>query len=56
VTAVLGVLYTRQLLFDGVISGNGNRWHPAGVNRWLRKLETEMIHRESPPSNPNSLS
>jgi len=21
-----------------VISGNGNRWHPAGVNRWLRGL------------------
>jgi replicative DNA helicase len=20
------------------ISGNGNRWHPAGVNRWLRQL------------------
>lgn len=21
-----------------LISGNGNRWHPAGVNAWLRKL------------------
>jgi len=21
-----------------LISGNGNRWHPAGVNRWLREL------------------
>ena len=21
-----------------VISGNGNRWHPQGVNRWLREL------------------
>src|SRR5207244_990062 len=21
-----------------VISGNGNRWHPAGVNAWLREL------------------
>ncbi|HYW08284.1 MAG TPA: replicative DNA helicase, partial [Longimicrobium sp.] len=21
-----------------VLSGNGNRWHPAGVNRWLREL------------------
>jgi len=21
-----------------VFSGNGNRWHPAGVNRWLREL------------------
>lgn len=21
-----------------VISGNGNRWHPAGVNKWLRDL------------------
>ena len=24
--------------------------------RWLRKLETEMTRRESPPSNPDSLS
>ncbi len=21
-----------------VFSGNGNRWHPAGINRWLREL------------------
>jgi replicative DNA helicase len=21
-----------------VVAGNGNRWHPAGVNRWLREL------------------
>ena len=21
-----------------LLSGNGNRWHPAGVNRWLREL------------------
>jgi replicative DNA helicase len=21
-----------------VLSGNGNRWHPAGINKWLRKL------------------
>ena len=21
-----------------LITGNGNRWHPAGVNRWLRDL------------------
>src|SRR6185503_21219769 len=21
-----------------LISGNGNRWHPEGVNRWLREL------------------
>jgi replicative DNA helicase len=21
-----------------VLSGNGNRWHPAGVNKWLREL------------------
>jgi replicative DNA helicase len=21
-----------------VLAGNGNRWHPAGVNRWLREL------------------
>ena len=24
--------------FQLLISGNGNRWHPAGVNRWLREL------------------
>jgi len=36
----------------------GNKSHAAKVlgrtYRWLRKLETEMIHRESPPSNPDS--
>ena len=29
-----GVGAWHQLVF----SGNGNRWHPAGINRWLRKL------------------
>ena len=24
--------------FQLVLSGNGNRWHPAGVNHWLRQL------------------
>ena len=24
--------------FQLVLSGNGNRWHPAGVNHWLREL------------------
>ncbi len=28
----------RGLWHQLVISGNGNRWHPQGVNRWLREL------------------
>ncbi len=28
----------RRNWFQLLISGNGNRWHPAGVNRWLRDL------------------
>ncbi len=31
-----------------VISGNGNRWHPAGVNRWLRELGV-FGQRSHPP-------
>ena len=34
VTRYVGRGNWHQLL----ISGNGNRWHPAGVNRWLREL------------------
>jgi replicative DNA helicase len=34
VTRYAGVGKWHQLL----ISGNGNRWHPAGVNAWLREL------------------
>ncbi len=28
----------RRNWFQLLISGNGNRWHPAGVNKWLRDL------------------
>jgi len=28
----------RNRWFQLLISGNGNRWHPAGVNKWLREL------------------
>ncbi|HEU0034668.1 MAG TPA: replicative DNA helicase [Kofleriaceae bacterium] len=28
----------RRNWFQLLISGNGNRWHPAGANRWLRDL------------------
>ncbi len=28
----------RRNWFQLLISGNGHRWHPAGVNRWLRDL------------------
>ena len=28
----------RRSWHELVLSGNGNRWHPAGVNRWLREL------------------
>lgn len=31
-------VYTRDNWQQVVISGNGNRWHPAGVNKWLREL------------------
>jgi replicative DNA helicase len=35
-----------------VISGNGNRWHPAGVNRWLRELGIygQRSHEKRVPS------
>ena len=32
-------IYSRDNWQQVVISGNGNRWHPAGVNKWLRDLE-----------------
>jgi len=31
--------YSRDGWQQVVIAGNGNRWHPAGVNKWLRELE-----------------
>lgn len=31
-------MYSRDDWHQIVISGNGNRWHPAGVNKWLREL------------------
>lgn len=31
-------MYSRDNWHQIVISGNGNRWHPAGVNKWLRDL------------------
>jgi len=35
-----------------VIAGNGNRWHPAGVNLWLRKLGVfgQRSHEKRLPS------
>jgi replicative DNA helicase len=35
-----------------VFSGNGNRWHPAGVNRWLRELGiyNQRSHEKRLPS------
>jgi replicative DNA helicase len=35
-----------------VISGNGNRWHPAGVNLWLRELGIfgQWSHQKQVPS------
>ena len=35
-----------------VISGNGNRWHPAGVSLWLRELSIfgqRSAHKQVPP-------
>jgi len=36
-----------------VLSGNGNRWHPAGVNRWLRELGVfgQRSHEKRVPTN-----
>ncbi|MBP6582936.1 MAG: replicative DNA helicase, partial [Chromatiaceae bacterium] len=35
-----------------VFSGNGNRWHPAGINRWLRNLGIfgQRSHEKRVPS------
>ncbi len=35
-----------------LISGNGDRWHPAGVNKWLRDLEIfgQRSHEKELPS------
>jgi len=41
-----------------VVECGGNKSRAAKIlgrtYRWLRKLETEITHRESPPSNPDS--
>ena len=36
-----------------VVAGNGNRWHPAGVNRWLRELGVfgQRSHEKRLPAN-----
>jgi replicative DNA helicase len=41
-----------------VFSGNGNRWHPAGVNRWLRELGIygQRSHEKHLPAEVFSLS
>ncbi len=41
-----------------VLSGNGNRWHPAGVNRWLRELGIfgQRSHRKRIPESVFGLS
>lgn len=32
-------IYSRDNWQQVVFSGNGNRWHPRGVNKWLRELK-----------------
>ncbi|HEX2741198.1 MAG TPA: replicative DNA helicase [Rubrobacter sp.] len=41
-----------------VLSGNGNRWHPAGVNHWLRQLGIfgQRSHEKRVPESVFSLS
>jgi replicative DNA helicase len=40
-----------------VFSGNGNRWHPAGINRWLRELGIygQRSHEKRVPASAFSL-
>ena len=42
----------RRDWFQLLISGNGNRWHPAGVNKWLRDLGifNQRSHQKRVPS------
>jgi replicative DNA helicase len=42
----------RNNWFQLLISGNGNRWHSAGVNRWLRELEifNQRSHQKRVPA------
>ena len=42
----------RRNWFQLLISGNGNRWHPAGVNKWLRDLGVfgQRSHEKRVPS------
>ena len=48
----------RNNWFQLLISGNGNRWHAAGVNRWLRELEifNQRSHQKRVPSEVFTLS
>ena len=41
-----------------VFSGNGNRWHPAGINRWLRELGVfgQRSHEKQLPTDVFTLS
>ena len=47
----------RRDWFQLLISGNGNRWHPAGVNKWLRELGVfnQRSHQKRVPSEVFSL-
>ncbi|MEO8842904.1 MAG: replicative DNA helicase [Kofleriaceae bacterium] len=42
----------RNNWFQLLISGNGNRWHATGVNRWLRELEifNQRSHQKRVPT------
>jgi replicative DNA helicase len=48
----------RRTWFQLLISGNGNRWHPAGVNKWFRDLGIfgQRSHEKRIPSELFTLS
>jgi len=48
----------RNKWFQLMISGNGNRWHPGGVNKWLRDLGIfgQRSHEKRAPSEVFQLS
>jgi replicative DNA helicase len=48
----------RNNWFQLLISGNGNRWHAAGVNRWFRELEifNQRSHQKRVPTELFTLS
>jgi len=51
-------IYSRDNWQQIVISGNGNRWHPAGVNKWLRDLNIfdQRSHEKRVPTEAFRLS